>query len=415
MVVFLPGRISAASLVPAVKSHLPQAVPAPPAYGDPPRPQQVRRHPDAVRHSVVRPHDVESPPPQRFDKAGRRRVRDDPPDVPPIRQALQIIGVFGVGPLPSGLVGIVIVLRHPIPDPVPPPPESERRRICRPVIHRHTPLLKPVRRRLHRVPLRVEKVVHQPLGGSPLPQHEPAVKHPGISPLIPGPDGGRQRGIIRHGEVQAQRFPLLRLQDPLLIKPVLGPLRIAVEPQPASRHAAPGHGLLHKGPGHQRRLIHQDPRQRTALDQRRAGLVPAAEEQIAVFMPPIPHHQQIFRPPFPHGHSQPPQPGHQLRQQIPPQSANGLPAKPQLFSVEPRLGPQEKGRPHGKGLAAAHRAVADDSLPLVAVPPCQDPHLLGGKMDLPIHRPRPPPSGRQPLPARGTAPPRRPHRRSPAD
>ncbi len=179
-------------------------------------------------------------------------------------------------------------------------------------------------------------------------------------------------------KVQGPPFP--RPQNPLSVKPVLRVLRIAVEPQAAPRHAAPGDGLLHKAPGHQGRLVQQHPRQGAALDQRRAGLVPPAKEQETVFMAPQPHGQQVLRPPLPAVEAQPPQIGHQLRQQVPPQGGDGLSAQSQLPSVEPGHGPEEEGEPHGEGLAAADGPVADDSLPISrAAPPGQHPSLLLGK------------------------------------
>ena len=73
-------------------------------------------------------------------------------------------------------------------------------------------------------------------------------------------------GIIRHRKVQPQRPPLFGAQHPLLVKPVLRPFRVAVEPQPAPWHAATGNGLLYKGTGHKGCLVQQHARQRAALD-----------------------------------------------------------------------------------------------------------------------------------------------------
>lgn len=112
----------------------------------------------------------------------------------------------------------------------------------------------------------------------------------------------------------------------------------------------------------------------------RAGLVPPAKEQETVFMAPQPHGQQVLRPPLPAVEAQPPQIGHQLRQQVPPQGGDGLSAQSQLPSVEPGHGPEEEGEPHGEGLAAADGPVADDGLPISrAAPPGQHPSLLLGK------------------------------------
>ena len=79
---------------------------------------------------------------------------------------------------------------------------------------------------------RVKKVVHQALRGGPFPQNKPPVEGAAVVGLIPPDDPGGEGWVVLHSEVQVQCAPLLRLQDPLLIKPVLRPLGVAVEPQP---------------------------------------------------------------------------------------------------------------------------------------------------------------------------------------
>ena len=199
--------------------------------------------------------------------------------------------------------------------------------------------------------------------------------------------------------------PLLRLQDPLPVKPVLRALGIAVEPQPAAGHVAPGAGLLHEAPGHQRRLVQQHARQGTALDQRRAGLVPSAEDEEAVLPPPGTHDQEVLRPHFPHRHPQPSEIRHQLLQKVSPQRGDGLAAQAELPPVKAALGPQEKGQSHGKGLAAADGTVTDDGLPPLPAPPGQHLFLFGGEAhDLSrAHRPPSLGGGRQ-RPGRGPRP-----------
>lgn len=75
----------------------------------------------------------------------------------------------------------------------------------------------------------------------------------------------------------------LCLQDPLLIEPVLGSLRVAVEPQPGAADAAAGHRLFHKTPGHEGYLVQQHPRKGHALDQSSAAFVPSTHQAESVF------------------------------------------------------------------------------------------------------------------------------------
>ena len=367
--------------VPAIKGHLPQAVPAGITQYDPPLPQQIRRHPDAVSHIVVGLLYPPAPLPQGLDEAGRRRVHDHPLDLPPRRQPLQHIRVLRVGFLPSLPAGIVIDLLYPVPNAVPFPPKTHRQRIHRPVIHGYPPPAEGPLRHRCRISGRVEKVIHQALSRRPFSLHEPSVKHARIQPLIPLPDLRRQAGIIRHRKVQPQHPPALRLLDPLLVKPVFRPLWIAIEPQLAALDAAPGHRLLYKRPWHQRRLVQQQSRQCAPLDQRRAGLVFPAKQQKLIPLPAKLHHQGIGAPVFTHDHTDPPQAGDQFRQQIPPQRPHRLAAQGKLPSVKTTLGPQKKRQSHAKRLSAADCPIADDGLPTVLPPPGQHLPLLAGKPD----------------------------------
>ena len=210
MVILFPGGVPAAPLVPAVLLHLPQAVSALPAQNDASTFQQVRRHPDAVGHVIHRPHHGKALPPQRLNEAGRRRVHDDPLNVPPRRQLLEVHGVFRVCFLPPLLPGIEIPLRHPVPNAVQQAPKPKGRRVGRTVVHGDAPLAEGPLRCRHRVPLPVEKVIDQALGRRPLPQYEPPVEHPRISPAVAGPDTGRQSGVVIHGKMEVQCPPLLR-------------------------------------------------------------------------------------------------------------------------------------------------------------------------------------------------------------
>ena len=158
-------------------------------------------------------------------------------------------------------------------------------------------------------------------------------------------------------------------------------LRIAIEPQLAAPDAAPGHRLLYKRPWHQRRLVQQQSRQCAPLDQRRAGLVFPAKQQKLIPLPAKLHRQGIGAPVFTHDHTDPPQAGDQLRQQIPPQRPHRLAAQGKLPSVKTTLGPQKKRQSHAKRLSAADCPIADDGLPTVLPPPGQHLPLLAGKPD----------------------------------
>ena len=143
---------------------------------------------------------------------------------------------------------------------------------------------------------------------------------------------------------------------------MLRPFGVAVEPQPAPGNGAPGTGLLHKGAGHQRRLVQQHPGEGDALNQGSGAFVPAAEGVEAVFPAPQGQDNQIFRPPFPVAGPQSSEPGQNFRQNVSPQGGNGLPADPEFLPVKAAHGPQEEAQPHGQRLAGTHRPVADDGL-----------------------------------------------------
>ena len=80
--------------------------------------------------------------------------------------------------------------------------------------------------------------IRDSLRSDPLSQNEPPVEHARIQPRVALADGRRERGIVLHGKVQIQTVARLRAEDPLVVKPVLRPLRIAVEPQAAAGDGA---------------------------------------------------------------------------------------------------------------------------------------------------------------------------------
>ena len=271
------------------------------------------------------------------------------------------------------------MLRHPVPHPVPQPPQAEGRRVHRAVVAGDVPLLHlPLRSGPHH--LLVEKVIYPSLGRRPLPQNEPPVKGPPEGAAVPLPHPGRQARVVLHGEVEIPGVALSRLPDPLPVKPGLRPVRIAGEPQLGSLRRAPGAGLLHEGAGHQHHLVQQHPRQGDPLDQGGASLVPAPEQIEPVLPPAAPHREQVFPPPLPALEAQLPQQGHHLPQQTAPHPLDGLAAQGEPLSPEPAHGPQEEGQPHAQGLAAAHRPVTDDGVLRPRPPPGEHLPLLGGQL-----------------------------------
>ena len=322
--------------------------------------------------------------------------------------------MLSVGSLPPLGSGVIIGLRHPVPHSVPQPPQPQGRGVNRTVVAGDAPPLHAA----HRdgpCPALVEEIVYPPLGGHPLPQHKPPVEGAAEAARVPLPHLGRQRRVILHGEVEVERPPLLRLQNPLLVKPVLRVLRVAGEPHPAPRHGAPGTGLLHEGAGHEGRLVQQNPRQRDALNQGRAALVSAAKEVEGVLLPAQPHCQPVLGCLLPPLEPQLPQRGQHLPQQIAPQRRDGFAAQPEGHAVEAGRGPLEEGQPHAQGLSAAYRSVANNrlpALPLGGTPPGEHTPLLPGKGPKP-HRRSPAAPGKTPPPrppGRRTAPPAAPAR-----
>ena len=211
--------------------------------------------------------------------------------------------------------------------------------------------------------------------------------------------------------MQVQAISFIRLQDPLLIKPVLRPLRIAAEPQPAPLHRAPRARLLHKRSRHQNDFIEKHARQRHTLNERRRALVLAAEEIKLVLLPPEPHRQHLRRPAVQNRHSQPSQPRQNLLHHIPPHAPSRLPAQREPPSRKAAHRPQKEPQPHRKRLSRPHRPITDQRVkPLVPAfrhPPRHRPQLRWRKAT--CHRTAPFPA---PAPARTALPHR--SRRPPA-
>ena len=381
MVVFFVYPVGVCRPVPAVEPKLPGRRVAAPADHQLFLPQQLRCGPDSGHHPVVRSPDWQPPPPQGLQKAGRRRVYHHPGQVPAAGQPQQVVGILPVGLLPALGPGIVVVFRRPVPHVPPPAPQAEGGRIYRPVVAGDPPLLAVLRRRLH--PALVPEVVHQPLRGGPLAQHEPPVEAPLKHPLVPLPHPAAQPRVVRHSKVQVEHPLFLRLAHPFPIEPVARPLWVAAQPYLASRRRAPGRRLLHKGAGHQRRLVQQRPGQGNSLNQGGAALVAPAVQEKGIFPAAEGHGQSVFAAPLPDAEPHVPQHGQHAGEHIALHRRQRGPAQGELSPLEPRHGPAEKGQAQAQGLAAAHRAVAEDSVPVqpggAVAPPTQHLPLLGGE------------------------------------
>ena len=190
MVMLFSWRIFAAPLIPAVQHHLSQTIFTVPANPDPPRPQQICGYTNSVRHGILCPNNPESIPLQNLNKTCRRRIHNDSFDVSSIREPFQIFRIFRIGSLLSRSVRIVIILANAVPHISTLTPQAKRCRICGSVIHRNTPSGKIPLRWVHRIPIRIEKVIDQTLRRRPFSQHKSSVKHTGICPFIPGPYSG---------------------------------------------------------------------------------------------------------------------------------------------------------------------------------------------------------------------------------
>ena len=315
MLLFYP--VAAAAFLPDVFLHLPQAVGASPADHQLSGFQQIRRDADTGQHIILCLQYPPALPPQQFQKAGRRRIHDHCRDRPVSRQLFQFCGILPVGHLPLLLPGIKVELLHPVPDPAASAPEPHGHGIHRAVIAGNVPFVAACRHLPHQ--FLCEEIVDSALRLDPLSQHIPPIEYAGVQPLIPGPDLRCQGGIVLHGKMQTQAVPHLCLPDPFHVQPVIWSCRIAIEPKPASCHAAPCTGLLHKGPGHQGRFIQQHSCKGDALDQGRRAFIPAAEEIKPVPVAQKIHRQQILRPVLPIPHSQIFQLGQHFPEHIAPQ------------------------------------------------------------------------------------------------
>ena len=226
-------------------------------------------------------------PPDSLDERCRRRVNDDSPNRQLSRQTLQLGVVFLVRELAALFAAVVVILPDTIPSLPAPAPQAHTGGVGGAVVHGDIiPVIRAGRRRDHMNVL-VEHGVNQPLGHDPKPPDVSVIEHTLVLALIPLPDGRRQRWVIVHGEVDVQRVLLPRLVpgNPVLVKPVFGSFRVAVEPVPAPLDRATGQRLVHKGLRLQGHLVQQNACQRDTLDQCIAGLVPAAEQEIGVLPP----------------------------------------------------------------------------------------------------------------------------------
>ena len=307
-----------------------------------------------------------------------------------------------IGAALSHLAGVVVILPHAVPDAVAVSPQPERGRVDSAVVAGDD---EPVafRRSVHYVAGLGEHGIDLSVCRRPLSQHKPLVKCAGVQPLITAAYRSRQRGIVRHGEVEVEGVFFRRFADPLPIEPMVGVIRIAIEPKARTGHTAPCHRLFHKGTWHQRHLIQKYPAQRHALDQCGGALVPSAEEVEAVGDAGEGDVRIVLAHPFQTGEPQTSQQLHQRCHDIAFQRRHRLSAQGEAAAPKRGHRPAHKADGHGERLSRPHSAIADDGI-ISAVPPLAPPahggSLFGGKA-IKLHRLHPPfrpapPAARQP-------------------
>ena len=280
MVIDFSGHVFAAPFIPAIAVDFAQEVRAVFTDQESVITEQSSGNTDSVTDVVIGSYDEETASAKGLNKAGGGRIDDNAFDFPISRQAEQIVGIFLIGFLASGLFGIVVEFSGPDPSLSEFTPESEGSGVHGTVIHRDSPSGELVfRRRVNGTGSGVKEIVNEALGGAPLTEDEAAVKGTGIRAFIAFSDLWGQGRVIFHREMEMQCAAFSGLEDPLLIEPMLLIFRITVKPKAASLDAAPCNGLFDEGARHQSGLIQQDAREGTALNKRRAGLISAAEEE----------------------------------------------------------------------------------------------------------------------------------------
>ena len=410
MVVLLQRALGA--VLPPVEAELLDGVAALRRKEEPPAVQPAAHRLDAHQHPVVRRHRPKPPVfPHAGQKARRRRVDHHRLDPPVPGEGLQCGVVLLIGAADTGGAGVVPALLQAPPGAGALPPEGHRHRVHRAVVHADDiPVIRGRRRGADLFFLR-EHIVDLSLGGTPLPEDEPPVKPPGVHPLIPLPGLRGEAGVIRHGKVEVEEPPLLPAGDPLPVEPVPRVFRIAGEPVPGARHRTPGQGLLHKGAGHQRHLVKEDPCQGDALDQGGAGLVPAAEQAEGHLAAGPAHPDTAGAAVLLDGTAAGGQHPEEVVRQVAAQRADRLAAEGHLPARLAVQRPEGKGQGGAAGLARADGAVTEHRLVLIPcgrVPPPAEHLELFGRPAGPI-----PPGHRDPLPTRPAGP-GPPGRRAPA-
>ena len=84
--------------------------------------------------------------------------------------------------------------------------------------------------------------------------------------------------IVLHGKVEVEHPPLRRLQNPLPVKPVPRPLRVAAEPEPRAFHRTSGERLFDERTGHQGDLVEQHAGEGGPLDESGASFIPSPKQ-----------------------------------------------------------------------------------------------------------------------------------------
>ena len=134
------------------------------------------------------------------------------------------------------------------------------------------------------------------------------------------------------------------LIDPVLLKPVIRAIRVAVKPEFTSFHGAAACCLIDEALRHQGNLIKKDPRQSDALDEVLAAFVLAAEYVKIILNAPPCHDQQVIRPMICNLIATAFQHQLQPEQDVPAEAADGLSAHGEVLSGETAHGPHYEGQ-----------------------------------------------------------------------
>jgi len=170
------------------------------------------------------------------------------------------------------------------------------------------------------------------------------------------------------------------LVDPVYLKPVIGAVRVAVEPIFGSGHRTAASCLVDKALRHQRHLVAKQARQSNTLNQILRSLILAAEdvEVIRDLSPADLHH--VVGPVIHHPVATAFEHQLQPKQDIPAERPDGLTAHGKVLSCKGAHSPHHKRQGHANGLTRSDGSVCDNAVIIlyraVRHPPCQDLLLL---------------------------------------